>query len=210
MTGGFEAYKFYIALKAHFSSKDYDVFTNNGRTKTSRNAFEGRRDRGLFDKLARKFPNPRELIQFLVANFAYGNDYSLVDNQVSDDNYIEWVKRRQSITQTFKNDCQKILLTLQKNNEVPEKVFLVVDNDLPLVLKLLLGNHITIETISILDDYNKMINNWQSSSLGFMMEASTLKVCKLKKFIKYDATKIEPIYNKLLIDLQHDVQKRLS
>jgi len=31
----------------------------------------------MFEKLARKYPVDKELIQYYVANFAYGNDASL-------------------------------------------------------------------------------------------------------------------------------------
>ena len=71
---GFKAYKYYIAIKLHFTKDNFDVFKNRGNVKGTRDAFNARNDRYMFEKLARKYPVDRDLIQFYVANFAYGND----------------------------------------------------------------------------------------------------------------------------------------
>ena len=47
----FQAYKTYVAIKNHFTSKTYDFFKYNGRTKASRSTFEKRNDKYFFSKL---------------------------------------------------------------------------------------------------------------------------------------------------------------
>jgi len=59
-----------MAIRLHFNTEKYDVFEMNGRVSGSRIAFDRRNDRGLFEKLARKFDKDQELIKFLVENFA--------------------------------------------------------------------------------------------------------------------------------------------
>jgi hypothetical protein len=66
---GFKAFKYYIAIKLHFTKDSFDVFKNRGSVKGTREAFNARNDRYVFEKLARKFPVDKELIQYYVANF---------------------------------------------------------------------------------------------------------------------------------------------
>ena len=71
---GFKAFRYYIALKLHFTKEKFDVFENKGHIKGSYAAFDARNDKYLFEKLARKFPKDQDIIQFIVANLSIGND----------------------------------------------------------------------------------------------------------------------------------------
>ena len=62
-----------MAIKLHFTTDRYDVFEANGKVSGSKETFEKRNDRFLFEKIGRKFNEPRQLIEYFVANFAYGN-----------------------------------------------------------------------------------------------------------------------------------------
>ena len=70
---GFTAYKYYMALKLHFSSDKYNVFESRGSVKCSREKFNSRNDYYIFEKLGRKFSTNQELIQYMAANFIYKN-----------------------------------------------------------------------------------------------------------------------------------------
>ncbi len=59
---GFKAYKYYMAIKLHFTKDGFDVFKNRGNVKGTREAFNARNDSYLFEKLARKFPVDKDLI----------------------------------------------------------------------------------------------------------------------------------------------------
>ncbi len=61
---GFEVYKLYLAIKLHFTSDSYNYFTFNGKTRTTLQSFEKRRDKYFFKKLATKF-NQDELAESL-------------------------------------------------------------------------------------------------------------------------------------------------
>jgi hypothetical protein len=67
---GFKAYRYYLAIKLHFTSDKFNVFENRGNVKGTREAFTARNDRYIFEKLANKYNDDREIIQFFVANFA--------------------------------------------------------------------------------------------------------------------------------------------
>ena len=52
---GYEVYKMYLALKQHFTNDKYDYRKYRGRVNASEKAFEERRDRYFFKKLATKY-----------------------------------------------------------------------------------------------------------------------------------------------------------
>jgi hypothetical protein len=73
MIGAFETYKYFMAIKLHLTTDRYDVFETNGRVSGSRETFDKRNDRFLFEKLGNKFNTPRELIEYFVSNIGYFN-----------------------------------------------------------------------------------------------------------------------------------------
>ena len=70
---GFKAYKYYMAVKLHFTTDKYNVFDTGGKGKGSVDAFKRRSDRFHFENIAHKISEDKKLIQYYVANFAYGN-----------------------------------------------------------------------------------------------------------------------------------------
>ena len=86
---GFKAYKYYMAVKLHFTSKKYNVFETRGHVKGTRDAFNSRNDRYIFEKLAQKYADDKEIIQFFVSNFAYGNDTAIYAGQEAEDLFLE-------------------------------------------------------------------------------------------------------------------------
>ena len=105
----FDAYLMYLALKRHFTlGSGYDYFKYNGKTNASKSSFETRRDRYSFHKLSKK-NQPRD---FLVANFVrHGTNLwigDLVSEPKYEDTYKAWLKRKESMSYTFKNDLEKL------------------------------------------------------------------------------------------------------
>jgi hypothetical protein len=62
---GYQAYKYFMAVKLHFTTEKYDLFEKRGRVSGTQATFEKRNDRGLFEKLADNFDTDQQLIQFL-------------------------------------------------------------------------------------------------------------------------------------------------
>ena len=102
----YDAYKMYCALKRHFQSNTYDYFKYNGKVRASYSTFEKRNDKYFFAKLAKH----KDVIGFLVANFYYGDVWvgDLVNEQTAENQYKEWLKRKQSLSYIFKNDVERI------------------------------------------------------------------------------------------------------
>lgn len=188
---GFKAYKYFMAIKLHFTTEKYDVFETNGRVSGSRVAFERRNDRALFEKLAKKFDKDYDLIQFLVSNFAYGHK-SVVYSNDSDDYYRTWIKRKESRTQMFVNDMNTLINYLEAC-DLKEKDLYSTDDGMPLLLNKFIGGHITLETMVILQDFEDYLSQWEP--LIMMWHDYFLTIRKANRFVKYDKSKLQLIYS---------------
>jgi hypothetical protein len=182
----FEAYKQYCALKNHFTSKSYDYFKYNGRTRASYKAFEKRADKYFFHKLSRR----KDVVDYLVANFVYAGDKwvgDLVNNEDADKKYRSLLKVRESLTYIFKEDINKLDDDLNSN-------FIVKDGQHPPLLKKYLRNEINIETLIILNDIVKFFGHWNRNLVDPVTWPSVyLKCKKYRPFFNYDKFKMRQI-----------------
>lgn len=190
MIEAFATYKYFMAIKLHFTTDRYDVFQANGKVSGYRAAFEKRNDRFLFDKIGRKFDQPRDLIDYFVANFAYGNK-SVIYSSESTDYHEVWTKRKESRTHMFKTQMSDVQRHLEKNNLKYEDLF-DIDNNVPELLSLYVGGHVHLETMVILDEFENFLPQWEPL---VMLWGDQLRIInKTKKFVKFDKTKIQSIY----------------
>ena len=191
---GFKAYRYYMAIKLHFTSESFNVFENRGNVRGTREAFNARNDRYIFEKLANKYPTDRDIIQFFVSNFAYNCDTAIYEGQQAEDNLIEWTKRKQSITQVFIDDLASVL-TYIETNKTSSSVLKFQADEYPILLKLFLANKIRIETLRIIDDIFPIIADWSDhSSVKYIWNNEFLRIKKLTGFVKYDRIKAEKIF----------------
>lgn len=199
---GYLAYKFYLAIKLHYTRESYDVFKNRGAVKYSRQQFDKRNDKMLFEKLAKKYPIEPQLIQFYVSNFAYGNENPVYELLQAESYYTNWIRRKESITQVFTDDLNCIIIDSEKNKLSKEAILEFEFCQPPSILTLLIGNRISLETVCILNDYMDLINNWHMS--GFMQtiwEKEIRRIYKSKRFVKYNRDKLISIINNFVEDL---------
>ena len=193
---GFKAYRYHLALKLHFTKEKFNVFENRGNIRVSLDAFRSRNDAYLFDRFAKKLDTDREFIQFVVANYAYGNTNYLYDEGLAVSNYMQWIKVKESITKVFGDDISKIQYEAVKQKVDSETILNCTNNELPFIIKLYLGKMIQPQTISILNDLTGMIELWQKdASLNIFFEDEMLRLKKLKGFFSYDKEKIQKIYD---------------
>ena len=191
MIDAFQTYKYFMAIKLHLTTDRYDVFESNGRVSGSKATFEKRNDRFLFEKLGRKFGTPRELIEYFVANIAYGNN-AVIYSQESDDYYQQWQLRKESRTAMFKKQMSQIYNYLEVNRKKYEDLF-SMDGNVPELLNLYVGGYVHLETVVILDDFENFLPKWEPLC---MVWGDQLRIInKIKKFVKYDKSKVQSIYN---------------
>ena len=191
MIDAFQTYKYFMAIKLHLTTDRYDVFESNGRVSGSKATFEKRNDRFLFEKLGRKFGTPRELIEYFVANIAYGNN-AVIYSQESDDYYQQWQLRKESRTAMIKKQMSQIYNYLEVNRKKYEDLF-SMDGNVPELLNLYVGGYVHLETVVILDDFENFLPKWEPLC---MVWGDQLRIInKIKKFVKYDKSKVQSIYN---------------
>lgn len=191
MIDAFQTYKYFMAIKLHLTTDRYDVFKSDGRVSGTRQTFENRNDRFLFEKLGRKFSQPRELIEYFVANIAYGNK-QVIYSAESDEYFEVWMKRKESRTYLFKQQLDSIQTHLETNNMKFEDLFDVYSN-VPELLKLHVGGHVHLETMVIIDEFENYLPKWKQLN---MLWGDQLRIInKIKKFVKYDKDKLQLIYS---------------
>lgn len=193
---GYKAYRYYLAIKLHFTTDKFDVFQNRGNVKGTREAFNARNDRYIFEKLAQKHPEDKEIIQFFVSNFAYGNDTAIYAGQEAEDNFMQWNKRKQSITKIFVDDLATLLTHIETNRLKHSAIFEFTENEYPVALKMFVGGKISIETLRIIDDFTDILEKWnQNLSVKYIWDNEMRRIKKLTGFVKYDKIKIEKIFS---------------
>lgn len=199
---GFKAYRYYLALKLHFTTDKFDVFANRGNVRGTREAFNARNDRYIFEKLASKYKTDRDIIQFFVANFAYGNETAIYAGKEADDNFAEWNKRKQSISKVFVDDLASLLTYLETNKLKHNALFEFTEDEYPVALKMFVGGKLSIETLRIIDDLNPIIEKWKlNTSVRYIWDNELRRITKLSGFVKYDKEKINKIFNHFMEEI---------
>jgi len=184
----FEAYKQYVALKNHFSSKTYDYFKYNGRTRASKSTFERRSDKYFFHKLSKH----SDCINYLASNFLEGDCWvgDLVNEQTAEKTYRAWKRRIESLSYIFKNDLEKLSADFNSN-------FAVVNGQHPPLLKLYLRKEISPETVLILNDLVGFFRIWNKKIEDKVIWANEYN--KLKKYRPFFSVDLEK-YRNIVID----------
>lgn len=184
---GFRAYKYYAAIKLHFTSPKYDVFVSKGRVKCSLERFRSRNDSYLFDKLGGKFSSDKDYIQFIASNFMYHNPEVVYSGEEAYANYKEYLRRKQSITKIFEDDLNTILDSGTTYNFSGHKI--------PDVIQLWMADKITLETVVILNDMDDFTEKLKENAhINLLLGDDLLRIEKSKGFVKYNSYKIMSYY----------------
>ena len=196
---GFNAYKTYLALKQHFTSS-YDYFKYNGKVRANIESFLKRKDKFFFRKLQKKY-NKNELVEFFVSNFIVSGDNwigSLV-TQESEQNYALWRKNKESISYNYRNELSLLYDYCLSNDISCNRLVLVEDGNHPILLRLLLQNKISLETIIILDDILRFTRYWNVKLDDIIWDEKKKLIYKYRSFIEYDLDKCKQITKEILL-----------
>lgn len=150
----FEVYKYYMALKLHFTTDKYDVIEQKGKVRASRQAFAKRKDLFAINKVAKTYTD-EEIANFLIANFVSGDRWGGVFDVDARETYLQWKKRIEGLSYIFTKDIDNILLEFEKLGSKFDDAFKCQIDEHPYILKAYLRKDICIETLVILD---KLLN----------------------------------------------------
>jgi len=103
---GHRAWQIATTTKMHFQSDSYNAFKFNFKTKQlTPEIFSRQRNMFLFEKLARRF-NEDEMKTYAFVNYFFRNATWAGD--LSEEPYIEFIKRTQTFSYRFKQDLNKM------------------------------------------------------------------------------------------------------
>lgn len=185
MDSPYKAYQLYVAVKNHFHT-NYDYFKYNGKVKVQQLSFEVRKDKYFFSKL-QKHLDPLGL---LVANFidnpsAWIGDIVNLDS--SDDVYLKWKRRQDSITYTYQEDIKKLSPDIHSSLEV-------IGGQHPKLLKMYLGTTIYPETLIMLNSQLSYFPYWEKEIIDpAIWPTNHQRLVKYKPFVHFDKDKIKKI-----------------
>ena len=177
---GINAYKTYLAIKQHFTSK-YDYQKYKGKVKATEESFLKRRDRFFFKKLEKKY-NKQELEMYFVSNFI-NNTSKWIGNLLSQDSekiFLDYKKNQQSLTYSFKNELQFL-----KDTKLRNKLF-EVKNGHPQLFKYYLQGKVSLQTILILNEDTNFLSHWNKEKTDIVWDNEYKKISKYKSFFQYD------------------------
>jgi len=198
MISGYEAFGVFQALKLHFTTDSYNFFKYRGKSRTSVNSFEKRKDKYHFYKLSRKFSDQNDLILFIVANLLH-NENIWVGELLTDESetiFRERQKVLQSLSYFFENDCRKVFEKTNDPNEVLRSEF----GDYPLLLRLAFQKIIQIETLCILNSFLNFFPMWANKIKDdIRWPLFQRKVLKFAAFLTYDDVKYKSILKEVII-----------
>ena len=191
----YQVYTEYLALKSHFTNKNYDYFKYNKKVRATITSFNRRKDRYFFERTSRKLSD-KEVVDFLVSNFAYSDNVqnlwigSLINE--GERNYAEWTKRQQSLTYLFKEQSNELF----SENKLDD-VFNCSKGHPP-VLKMFLGGKISLETLVIYDKIFLFGNTFDKKLLDPVWESVSLKLKKYSPFINIDVFNYRKILRSII------------
>ena len=194
---GYDLYCTYQAIKLHFSSESYNFFHYDGKTRVSIDAFQKRRDKFLFHRLARKYRDD-EMVPFLVANFVHSDDKftkTLLEEE-SDEIFRNWKRITDSMSKVYLEDLQRVCPDPKEFNDL----FKVEDGQFPKLLVSFMQKEVTLETMVILNNIFDFIRIWDKKiSDDIIYPKISRKIRKYGSFLTVDVSKYKLLTKKTLL-----------
>lgn len=186
MINPFRCYQLYTCLKLHFDGK-YDVFKYNFKSNATFKAFEKRKDKYFYTKIANKFNNEQELIEFFVSNFI--EDVSWIGD-CDEAHFLSYKKRVESLSYTVYTDVDLI----SKKEDKLKYVFSVDDGQIPLITKLYLQGDVCLETVCIFEKYLKFVEKKTPEiSDTIVWPSLKTKIVKYEPFLNFEPEKFKKL-----------------
>ena len=181
----FNCYVKYLAMKKHFTTDQYDYHKYRGKIRASFDTYRTRNDVFFFHKLAQK-DDPEKL---LMANMIVKPNIWIREilEQAGEDRYIDWLKKRDSLTRVVKEDLAKLRDVYQDN-------FVSVNGQHPEILRLFIQRQITLETFTILTHSAKIFDYWDANLVDKIVARDIIRLSKkYYPFLDIDQKKFKKV-----------------
>jgi len=190
----FSVYRFYLALKLHFTTDNYDVIKQQGKVRATKKSLYKRKDIGFIKRIATTY-NDEEVVNFLIANFVSGDRWGGLFDQQAKETYFLWKKRIESLTYTFTKEFNSIVDYAESNNlKFLDLLFNSQDDTHPYIIRAYLGGHVSIETIVILNRFINFLKFYDKTIADKMVWPDISRLIKkYEPFLKIDKEKYNAI-----------------
>jgi hypothetical protein len=152
----FDVYQIYQSIKLHYTNWDYSAIKYHFKTSNSPQSFYKRNDKHFFAKLARQYTSKDQVLEYLVANFAYSSTPPWIGDivdQEGEERHLHWKGIRQRLKYTFKNDVEVMVDTGLPLNQI-----LGSDGGSnPLIIGLMISERIDMMSVLIIDKMTKFL-----------------------------------------------------
>lgn len=166
----YEAYKMYLALKAHFQTEKYNVIEQRGKIRSNHANYVGSGKAWNFQRLVKTYGDA-EICDFMVANFVAGNNYGGVFDHEAAREYQDWKRRIESMRYQFAGDLDTLCLAGKHWFECDAGRH-------PIILKEYLGHRCSIETLVILNQLLGFVDEFDDKLAGTMLWPETSMLIK--------------------------------
>lgn len=200
---GYDFYCTYQAIRLHFTTPNYNFFQYDGKTKVSVDAFQKRRDKFLFHRLARKY-SEIEVVPFLVANFVHRDEQwarNLLEDE-AEDVYEKWKQTKESLEQIYAEELKKVAVSKETFGEL----FKVKSNQFPKLLMLHMQKQVSIEVMVILNSMLQYLDKWDKEIKDDIIYPKiAMKIRKYAAFLPVDSSKYKSLTKKVLLGDGNDI-----
>ena len=197
MDQAFEVYRYYLALRLHFTTDQYDVIAQRGKVKASKQAFLKRKDLLAIRKVAESYSD-QEVVNFLVANFVSGDRWGGVFDIEAKDRYTHWKKRLESLTYTFEQELDQLIFSLEQTKISWNDAFNSTSGH-PLILKMYLRQKLSMETLVILNKLYPFIDSLDKQLADDLIWPDISRIIKkYTPFLTYNHDRVYASYRRKL------------
>lgn len=194
MISGFEAYQIFQGVRLHFTS-NYDYFKYSGKTRSTEENFETRKDKYLFYKIGRKY-DAQTLPFFFAVNYAQRDDRLWINNFMREEAveaYETWLKWQQARSYNFKE-----ALNFLNERNFPSLI-VSKDGQFPELMNLVFQKEIYYDVLVILDNYIHLVDAWDKKISDDFIWPSFSK--KFKKYVPFfnSYAKLDDSFKKMIV-----------
>jgi hypothetical protein len=190
----YEAYKMYLALKAHFQTDEYDVVKMQGRIRASRKSFEGLGKEFAFRRLIKLYDTEEAVCNFMVANFIDGSRWGGVFDVEAAKKYMAWARRNQSLSYVFEQDLAR--LREEMTDDGITDMFKHDTGTHPFILRAFLRNSIAPESLIVINKITGFANRLNIADTDPVWPNIKRLIRKYSPFVKINLDKFKDIYTK--------------
>lgn len=154
----YESFQMFHSIQLHLTQKSYDIRKYRGKTFVKPHQFDKRRDKIFFHKLDKKYKKHLEM--FYISSLSCGIEFKWVGDLLSEEfhqAYLDYRKRNEALKYHFEKDVDTIVEYLEESGRDFRSI-LLSNNGSPILIRLYEDNHISIETIIIINRLTDFIS----------------------------------------------------